>query len=280
MIVDCHTHLMTEEQWGPIFAAEYHKVADRNRSLSLGVTAEEHWQACAGADRVIVFGLNARYLQIETPNEQIAGYVASHPEKLIGFVALDPADPDVLDELERGVQDLKLRGIKVGPMYQDVDPLDERFHEIYRRAERDGLPILFHMATSFPAAARLRYANPIRLDEVGIRYPELRVIIAHMGMPWFDDTIQTIRKHPHFYADTSIGDKPWWLYNALVAFHEWGVMHKLLLGSDFPVLTLEEQIAAFRRVNAVVERTGLPSVPDVQIDEIVHRDTLALLGLT
>ena len=280
MIVDCHTHLMTEEQWGPTFLAEYHKVADRNQTLRLGVTPEEHWQACQGADRVIVFGLNAQYLQMKAPNEQIANYVASHPEKLIGFVALDPADPHVIDELEKGVHDLKLRGIKVGPMYQDVDPLDERFHEIYRRAEADGLPILFHMATSFPAAARLQYANPIRLDEVGIRYPELRVIISHMGMPWFDDTIQTIRKHPHFYADTSIGDKPWWLYNALVAFHEWGVMHKLLLGSDFPVLTLEEQIAAFRRVNAVVEGTGLPRVPESLIEEIVHRDTLALLGLT
>lgn len=152
MIVDCHTHLMTEEQWGPIFMAEYHKVADRNQTQSLGVTPEEHWQASQAADRVIVFGLNAEYLQMKVPNEQIASYVASHPEKLIGFAALDPADPNVLDELEKGVHDLKLRGIKVGPMYQNVDPLDKRFHEIYRRAEADGLPILFHMATSFPFA--------------------------------------------------------------------------------------------------------------------------------
>ncbi len=66
----------------------------------------------------------------------------------------------------------------------------------------------------------------------------------------------------------------------MVKAGEWNVLHKILLASDFPITTIAETITALRGVNRLVEGTALPRVPDEAIEQIIHRDALALLGLT
>jgi predicted TIM-barrel fold metal-dependent hydrolase len=128
--------------------------------------------------------------------------------------------------------------------------------------------------------APLRYAHPLAMDEIAIRHPQLRVVMAHMGHPWQRDTIVTIRKHPHVYADVSaLAYRPWSFYECLRLAAEWGAMPKLLLGSDFPVATTGETIAALRGVNEIVEGTRLPRVPADQIEALIVRDALAALAL-
>ena len=86
--------------------------------------------------------------------------------------------------------------------------------------------------------APLRYAHPLLMDEIAIRFPELRVVMAHMGHPWQRETIVTIRKHPHVYADVSaLFYRPWSFYEGLRLATEWGALDKLLFGSDFPIAT-------------------------------------------
>jgi len=117
-------------------------------------------------------------------------------------------------------------------------------------------------------------------DEVALRFPELRIVMAHMGHPWGRETVVTIRKHPHVYADvSSIYLRPWVCYESLLAAVEWGTTHKLLLGSDFPIATTAEAIAGLRRVNDIVEGTAMPRIPDEAIEGIIHADALGALGL-
>jgi len=118
------------------------------------------------------------------------------------------------------------------------------------------------------------------MDEIAIRYPDLKIIMAHMGHPWQAETCVVIRKHPHVYADLS-GNfyRPFSFWEQLVKAGEWNVLHKILLGSDFPITTVEETITALRSVNRLVESTPLPPVPEEAIEQIIHRDALALLGL-
>ena len=107
------------------------------------------------------------------------------------------------------------------------------------------------------------------------------VLVATLdGHPWQIDCFVVIRKHPNLYADISANFyRPWSYYNALRHATEWGVLHKLLLGSDFPIATPQETMDALWRVNDVIEGTKLPRVPEEELEKILHRDSFALLGL-
>src|SRR5439155_23512732 len=140
MIVDCHTHLSTRDQWGEEFTGAFGK-AYSGTGIDLHTTPERHWKAMEKVDKVIVFGINSKFLKMNTPNDEIANYAQVHPDKVIGFMSIDPRDPQAIDELERCVHDLKLKGIKMSPVYQGYDPMELRAQEIYRHALKYNLPI-------------------------------------------------------------------------------------------------------------------------------------------
>ena len=118
------------------------------------------------------------------------------------------------------------------------------------------------------------------MDEIAIRFPELRIVMAHIGHPWQADTVTVIRKHPHVYADVSANFyRPWSFYSAMRIATEWNVLPKLLLGSDYPIATPGETIAGLRALNDIPRRSGLPGIPEDAIEAIITRDSLALLGL-
>ena len=119
------------------------------------------------------------------------------------------------------------------------------------------------------------------MDEVATRYPDLKIIMAHMGHPWQVDTCVVIRKHPHVYADIS-GNfyRSFSFWEQMIKATEWNVLGKLLFGSDFPITTVQETLDGLRNVNRIVEGTNLPRVPEDAIEEIIERDALPLLGLT
>ena len=170
--------------------------------------------------------------------------------------------------------------MKLGANYQNFDPFDVRALAIYERAQRYGLPLMLHQGTSPVRAAPIRHAHPLLIDELAIRYPELTVIMAHVGHPWQVETCVVIRKHPNVYADLSANFyRPFSFWEQMVKACEWGVTDKILFGTDFPVTTVQETIDHLYRVNDIVEGTNLPRVPEAVIDGIVHRDSLGLLGL-
>src|SRR5262245_11781034 len=126
MIVDCHSHIF--EYPGHVaeeFVAEANARA-RGKPIDMHVPPERHWRAMEKVDKAIVFGMRAFHCGIISPNEYIADYVRMHPEKLIGFAAVDPVCDDVYETLEHAIDNLKLRGVKLGPIYQNIHPLDER----------------------------------------------------------------------------------------------------------------------------------------------------------
>jgi predicted TIM-barrel fold metal-dependent hydrolase len=288
VIVDVHTHtpshrsrvppdeIIVNERWRP----------DRP------VVATNSWadydEACSAADLTIAFNI-----AVDDPvgktgipsdptriNESTAEFVAAAPDRRIGFMSVDPSSPECLDEVERCRFELGLLGIKLAPNYQRFDPLGEDARGLFALASKLELPIMIHQGASPIREAELRYAHPLVMDEVAIAFPDLRVVLAHMGHPWQKDTIVTIRKHPHLYADTSaLVFRPWSLFEALRVATEWGVTDKLLFGSDFPLATPAETIDGLRAVNTITEGTRLPPVPHELIERIIHADALAALGL-
>jgi predicted TIM-barrel fold metal-dependent hydrolase len=252
-----------------------------DRPVAATTTWAEYEQAFAGIDVSIAFTIaRDRERVVPTLNDEVAAFVAAAPERRIGFLSVHPEVSGWESELERAVDDLGLKGIKLGPNYQVFDPLDYRALRLYEIAEKRGLPILFHQGASPIREAPLRYAHPLLMDEIAIRFPELRIVMAHMGHPWWRETIVTIRKHPHVYADVSaLFYRPWSLYEGMRLVTEWNVFDRLLFGSDYPIATPAETIAGLRAVNDPVAGTGLPLVPLEPIEEMAERDPLPLLGL-
>ena len=252
----------------------------RGFPFDLTVRIEEFVADNAPFDKVVVFGMKARLAGIWVPDDYVASFVAQAPEKLLGFASCDPTQPGYLEELQRGIDGLGLVGLKLGPMYAGFDPRDERCAPVYRLCQERGLPILFHTGTTFIRAAPLGFTRPWLFDEVAIAYPELRMVLAHVGHPFSEECLVVIRKHPHVYADISaLYYRPWQFYTMLIAAQEYNVTHKLLFGTDYPFAGGPDSIEGLRRANEIIGESGLPRVSDAVMSDILHRDSLSLLGI-
>jgi predicted TIM-barrel fold metal-dependent hydrolase len=277
MIVDCHTHVGDQRHFGGAFMEDAARAWGNDYSPAR--TLDQHWDAVADVDHAIVLAFAAPAVGFEVPNEYVAEYVGAHPEKLTGFASVDPGRPGAVAKLERAVSS-GLRGLKLAPTYQGFDPLAKPALELYEAAEAMRLPVIWHQGTTFVRTARLAHARPIQLDEVALHFPELRIVIAHMGHPWIDEALVVVRKHPHLYADISaLYPRPWQFYNALVSACEYRVSDRLLFGTDWPFGTFPDTLAGLRAVNRLTEGTDLPRVPEDVIEGVVTRPTLELLGL-
>jgi len=290
MIVDCHTHVwQSPEQLGQL------ELGEMSRNLKLrgrlanskpvwrsipAADPDHHWASSGTVDKSIVLGFKSRYLRAEIPNQFVADYVARFPQKLIGFAGIDPTEPSALDDLRSARSEMLLRGMTISPANQDYHPSDSRAMRVYAEAERLCMPILVHPGGHFTEHSKLEYGRPHLIDEVARSFPKLRIVIAAMGMPWIDETITMLGKHPNVFADVSgMLARPWQAYNALVSAHESQVIDKLLFGSDFPYTSATECIEALYRINQFAQGTNLPVVPRESLRGIVERDTLSLLGL-
>jgi predicted TIM-barrel fold metal-dependent hydrolase len=291
MIVDVHSHTprhrVAPEQTSAALDSKWRP----DQSASTVHTWDDHVRAMEVVDRAIVFNIASDprgdvpddgQLIYETPrvNDDTAAFVQAHSEKFIGFLTVHPFQPDALEEIERGTQDLGLRGIKLGPNYQNFDPLGSEAFAVFERAEELGLPILFHQGTSPVRFADLDFAHPRHIDRVATAFPDLKMILAHMAHPWQTDCYVVIRKHPNVYADISANFyRPWSYYNAMRIATEWAVLDKLLFGSDYPIAAPQETMDALWRVNDAIAGTALPPVPLDALERILHRNSLELLGL-
>jgi len=182
--------------------------------------------------------------------------------------------------VDRTVNELGLRGLKMSPIYGGWDPQDPRAMSIFAKAEQYGLPIMFHQGTTFPRKAPLKYANPVLLEDIALQFPELKMIIAHMGHPWEAETTVLIRKQPNVFADISaLFYRPWQFYNSLRLAVEYGVTNKLLFGTDYPIATLDETVEGLYDIVNLSKEMRLLALPDDLPEQILYCDTLNLLGL-
>lgn len=276
-MIDVHTHCQLAEHWGcewhdhwqPVYGTEYkdYTPAEYDEAMAAG-----------GVDLAFVFGMRATAAGVATPNEYVEWFCAQTQTPTVGFMALDPSDDDVLDQLRDGVR-RGLRGIKLYPVLSLYDPQDEKFDEFYRAVADAGLIILWHMGATPSPVGKLSVSNPLVVDEVARRHPGLTQIIAHLGHPWQRETIVTVRKNRRVFADISAAwARPLDGYLALVRAQEWDVVGKLLFGSDFPLWTPAGAAASLREL-AASRPSGLPPIEPSTLEWLLDGDPRAALGL-
>ncbi|THF77123.1 amidohydrolase family protein [Cohnella fermenti] len=275
---DGHTHLFGPGHVGGSFLADARRAWGADYKLE--VTPERHWEQYRHGGGAIVLAFNCPGTGVVVPNEYVADYVRQHPGFLYGFASVDPRDPDAPAQLEFAVKELGLVGLKLAPIYQKFYPDRPEYFPLYAKAAELKIPILWHQGTSFVSEGFLDASRPAMLDPIARAFPELKMVIAHLGHPWHGECVSVIRKNPNVYADMSaLSPRPWQFYNAMMNVTEYRVAHKVLFGSDYPFFTAEETEAAFRNVNAIVDGTKLPRVPEEDIEAILARDTVGILGL-
>lgn len=225
----------------------------------------------------------------EKCNDYIAALVRSDPETFIGFGSVNPAyhgPQAAVEELERSVVDLRLRGLKLYPMYQHWSPDDrELAFPIYAKAQELGIPILFHQAGSTRIDAKLGLGRPALLDDVGREFRDLTVIIGHTGIPWIDEALFLLTKHPNFYAELSYliaALTPRDLFLLLHRCETYFVpMNKLFFGTDYPGFLYDpvELRTKLLRLNEQAQSVGLDPLPEDKLRRIMGDNAAEVLGI-
>lgn len=271
MIVDCHAQFW---DGASPFAGPSGLLA-----IPAEATVARYLESHNPVDHAIVLGFKSSYLKAEISNASVAEAVRRYSTRLIGFAGIDPTDENCLDELSAAQDELRLKGVTLSPSLQDFHPTDSRAMRVYAECERRALPLIVDQSMRNPAA-KMEYARPMLFDEVAREFPRLHIVIAHIGYPWIDETIALLGKHRNVYANVAgLLSRPWLSYTALLAAHEYGVMEKLLFGSDFPYRAPAACIEALYSLNQIASGTNLATIPREQLRGIVERDALALLGI-
>jgi predicted TIM-barrel fold metal-dependent hydrolase len=279
MVIDVHSHVF---QYPDHFSQAFRDQSRRARNADVDLTVRwnEYYSTARQCSRTVVFGGKAKLSGLWVPDRFVADYVSQHPDKLVGFLSVDPTQAAWQDELLEGHQDLKLKGIKLLSMYAGFRPNQPELDYLWEYATRHGLPVLLHTGTTFIQQAPLECTLPRHLDDVAIRFPEVRIILAHLSHPYEGECIATIRKHPNVYADCSaLHYRPFQLYHSLMLVQEYGVWDKVLFGSDYPFTTVEASLKGMRNLNAMLEGTSLPRLDMEQMERMFQRNSLRLLGI-
>ena len=208
-----------------------------------------------GIDRAVILPVDATTSRNATiySNEQIAELCAIS-ERFIGFASVDPHQASAPDDLSRAIEDLGLRGLKLHSGIQEFQADDRQYYPIYERAASLKIPILFHAGMSWEPRSRLKSGHPLIFEDVAADFPQLNIVLAHLGWPWVTDAVALALKYPNVYLDTSAlyFDNPNdFLRYAMtqqvpLTVFERSLRHKLVFGSDNPRIEIKSMARAVR----------------------------------
>jgi uncharacterized protein len=185
------------------------------------------------------------------PNEEIAEAAAANPDLLIPFASVDPARPNAVRTARRLIAEHGVKGFKFHPNLQAFFPNDRSAYPLYEAIAEARLPALFHtghsgIGTGLPGGGgqRLKYSDPMCLDDVAADFPELQIILAHPSFPWQDEAISVCLHKANVWIDLS-GWSPRYFPPQLVRYANSQLRTKVLFGSDFPLITPDRWLADF-----------------------------------
>jgi uncharacterized protein len=189
-------------------------------------------------------------------NEEIARIAADNPDVLIPFASVDPArGAEGVDMVHRLADDFGIRGVKFHPNVQGFFPNDPAVYPLYEAIAQHDLIALFHTGHTGVGAGvrggrgiRLKFSNPMSVDDVAVDFPDLRIILAHPSFPWQDEALSVALHKPNVYIDLS-GWSPKYFPPQLVQYANTLLKKKMLFGSDFPAITPDRWLADFDRLD-------------------------------
>ncbi|GAB3562067.1 4-hydroxyphenyl-beta-ketoacyl-CoA hydrolase [Amycolatopsis endophytica] len=254
--IDVHTHVHADDHGHLTMddelldaAARYFKGEAPQPTVA---DIAEHYRALKMA--AVVFTVDTEMATGHRPvsNEEIADAAAQFPDTLIPFGSIDPARGlSGVRAARRLVEDHGVRGFKFHPSIQAFEPNDRRVYPLYEEFQSLGVPALFHTGQTGIGAGlpggrgiKLRYSDPMLVDDVAADFPDLTIILAHPSVPWADSSISIATHKANVYVDLS-GWSPKYFPPQLVRAANTLLKHKVLFGSDFPLITPQRWLRDF-----------------------------------
>jgi hypothetical protein len=185
-------------------------------------------------------------------NDEVAEIIKRFPGRFIGFASVDPwKGRRAVEEIERAVTELGLRGAKFHPGLQAFHPHDQRFYPLYEKISELGVPALFHTGTNGLGAGvpggmgiRLDYTRPIYLDVVAADFPNLAIIGAHPAWPWHEEMLAIIGHKANVFMDLS-GWSPKYIPKVIMDEARTRLQDGMMFGSDYPFIMPERWLKDF-----------------------------------
>ncbi len=178
MVIDVHTHILDEKTY-----KEYKTKAEGKITKTLIMPSPEKESIEPG-------------LKFDQKHEELF------------FIGMIFMDKDIYPQIERHEELFKAKkiyGIKLCPGYEYFYPSDEKVYPIAQLCQKYNKPLIFHSGdtASFIPNAMLKYINPIYIDELAVKFPDLKIVISHFGFPYFHETQMIVSKNKNVYTDIS-----------------------------------------------------------------------------
>jgi len=243
MIIDCHVHL---NNYGD------EPVSLEERFDRLVAQMEKHH-----LDRTFV--ITSYLANDKRPSVTDVIKVAKDTPQVsvVEGMSLTGRAPFDLTATEERLRKGQVVGLKLYPGYEYYYPTDGVCHRIYELAMQYDVPVMVHTGDTYNIKAKVKYSHPLHIDEVAVDHPDLKIVMCHLGNPWFRDTAEIIYKNPNVYADISglvLGD-------VRTGFEEWlaeqvkeiigfaGDPDKLLFGTDWPIVNMGPYLKLIDRLD-------------------------------
>ncbi len=251
MIVDAHMHVARQDMWQPWVHEFFKKMNPKlyERPFDEAMSRENVLAMLdeAGVDKAWLLSESSQNVVGRVNNEFVSEFCAGS-NRLIPFSSANPvADKDPVGLLEHAIRELGMAGLKLYPPYQGFYPNDAHIYPLYAKAQELGIPVVFHTGTSVFRNTRLKYSDPLHLDDVAVDFPDLTIIQAHGGRSmWYATSSFLVRRHANVYLDIA-GLPPKNLLKYYPDLEK--IAHKVLFGSDWPgVASVKENIESLKRL--------------------------------
>ncbi|HEX6690525.1 MAG TPA: amidohydrolase family protein [Burkholderiales bacterium] len=203
----------------------------------------------------VVFTVDSPKEPRKITNEEIAELAAKHSDVAIPFASVNPhRGEEGVKAARRLIKDFKVKGFKFHPSVQEFSPNDRIAYPLYEVIAEAQLPALFHTGQTGVGAGtpggggiRLKYSNPMLLDDVAADFPAMPIVLAHPSFPWQEEALSVATHKPQVYIDLS-GWSPKYFPPILVQYANTLLQDKIMFGSDYPVLHPERWMEEFEKL--------------------------------
>ncbi|HUA19468.1 MAG TPA: amidohydrolase family protein [Bryobacteraceae bacterium] len=201
----------------------------------------------------VVFSVDERLTgRPQVPNDEVAAFAAENSDIVMAFASVDPMrGAEAVKEARRLIATGGIRGFKLHPPLQQFFPNDKTAYPFYEVLNEAKMPVIFHtghsgIGTGMPGGGgvRLKYGNPMDIDDVAVDFPDMPIILAHPSFPWQDEAISVCLHKPQVYIDLS-GWSPKYFPPNLIQYANTLLKRKVLFGSDYPLITPDRWMSDF-----------------------------------
>ena len=256
-IFDTHAHQPTSEFLHDAGGEMMRDAADRFgtdlETWSYDEMLEEYHEA--GIGRAVLLGWDAETNtgNPPVPNDYVAEVRDEYPDFFVGFGSVDPLKDDCVQEAIRCVEDLDLSGFKFQQIAQGFDPSADRHDHLWNTIEDLGVPVVFHGGNSTLGACsaggrglKVKYGNPMLIDDVAAEHPDLQILIAHPAYPWEKEQLAICQQKGNVYMDLS-GWIPKYIDEQVLQYAGSLLKDKVMFGTDYPMISPETWLQSFEQ---------------------------------